>query len=175
MRMCLYDSFTSRKMVFDNGVGGGGWMGVGDEFYVFFIYINRQRYRIFLFPRKSSFLRIFEEYRMNEWKSCFFLFPGCFFFPPQKIEWMNDPEWPSNFSAEKKKNKKTHKNPGKKNTSNFYKKSELDQNLIEWQMNFSAGNKKSKLIFFPTHPYIFRWFKRMNPSITQNIFEEWAF
>ena len=62
MRMCLYDSFTSRKMVFDNGVGGGGWMGVGDEFYVFFIYINRQRYRIFLFPRKSSFLRIYEEY-----------------------------------------------------------------------------------------------------------------
>ena len=37
-----------------------------------------QRYRIFLFSRKSSFFRIFEEFRMNEWKSCFF--SGLFFF-----------------------------------------------------------------------------------------------
>ena len=28
---------------------------------------NTARYRIFLFPRKSSFFRIFEEFRMNEW------------------------------------------------------------------------------------------------------------
>ena len=48
-------TFTSRKMVSDNGVGGGGWMGVGDEFYVFFIYINRQKYRIFYFPGKVIF------------------------------------------------------------------------------------------------------------------------
>ena len=37
-------------MVFDNGVGGGGWMGVGDEFYVFF-YIKTGKGTVFFYFR----------------------------------------------------------------------------------------------------------------------------
>ena len=80
-------------------------MGVGDEFYVFSIYINRQRYRIFLFPRKSYILRIYEEYWMNE-KAFFFIF-----FPAQKSnEWMT-------FELFREKEKK-------ENTQKFGKKTE---------------------------------------------------
>ena len=48
-------------MVSDDGVGCGGWMGVGAEFFD-----KQAKVPYFLFPRKSSFLGIFEEYRMNE-------------------------------------------------------------------------------------------------------------
>ena len=65
-----------------------------------------QRYRIFLFPRISSFLCIFDEFRMNEWKSCFF-FP----LPEKKnsceIEWMNG-IWTFPGKKTHKKNTHTH-------------------------------------------------------------------
>ena len=97
---------------------------------------------IFLFPWISSFLRIFEEYRMNEWKSCFFS-PVCFFFPPQKSnEWMA-------FELIRGKEKKQKSWKKKKHKQLLLKKSELDQNLIEWPMNLSADKKNTTCFFFP--------------------------
>ena len=45
------------------GVGCGGLMGVGAEFFVLY---KQAKVPYFLFPRKSYFFRIYEEYRMNE-------------------------------------------------------------------------------------------------------------
>ena len=105
--------------------------------------MHNQRYRIFLFPWISSFLRIFEEYRMNEWKSCFFSRFVFFFRPKNRMN-----EWPSNLSVEKKKNKKINKSwRKKKHKQLLLKKSELDQNLIEWPMNLSAEKKNTTCFF----------------------------
>ena len=53
-----------RKVVSDDGVGCGEWIGVGAYFFVFLY--KQAKVPYFLFPWKSSFLRIYEEYRMNE-------------------------------------------------------------------------------------------------------------
>ena len=83
---------------------------------------------------------------MNEWKSCFFFFSGLFFFFRQKIR-MN--EWHLNFSVEKKKNKKTHKNSEKKIQATFIKKK---GNFIKIWLNdrwtFPREKKKTAVFFF---------------------------
>ena len=88
---------------------------------------------------------------MNEWKSCFFLFPVCFFFFSAPKIWMN--EWPKmtfELFRGKKKKQKTHTKMREKKKHNqvLLKKLERHQNLIEWPMNFSWEIKKNKLYFF---------------------------
>ena len=60
-----------------------------------------QRYRIF-FPRKSSFLCTLTG-KSNKWMKMLFSFPA----PEKKKQfWNRMNEWPTNFSASKKKNRK---------------------------------------------------------------------
>jgi len=84
----------------------------------------------FFFPRISSFLCIFGENRMNEWKSCFF-FSGAR--KKKKQFWNRMNEWPTNLSA------------GKKKTENlpeiFWKRQKI--NLFF----FSAFSEKKNTIF----------------------------
>ena len=81
---------------------------------------------------------------MNEWKSCFFSSRFVFFFR-QKSR-MN--EWHLNFSVEKKKNKKTHKNSGKKTQATFIKKK---GNFIKIWLNdrWTFPGKKKAVFFSP--------------------------
>ena len=73
----------------------------------------RQRYRIFLFPWKSSFLTTFRQ-KSSEWVKMVFFFPALFFFRPLKMsEWVK-----CKLFQEKKNNKKNGK---KKNTSKMWK------------------------------------------------------
>ena len=100
---------------------------------------------VFCFTRKSSFLWIFEEFRMNEWKICFF--SRVVFFPRPKI-WMN--AWLVNFSRKKKIKENTQKFRKKKHNQLLLKKKmEFIKNPNEWPMNFS-WEKKNKFVFFFT-------------------------
>ena len=73
------------------------------------------------FTRISSFLRTFEEFQPNEWKSCFF-FPGCIFFFGLK-NLMN--EWQLNFSEKKNNTQKHTKIQEKKHNPHLLKKWEF--------------------------------------------------
>ena len=98
----------------------------------------------FFFTRKSSFLCTFREYRMNEWKGCFF-FPGCVFFSAPKIEWMNG-MW--TFPGKKKTQKNTHIF-GKKKHNHFLLKKIGNHWKSEWMTDeLFLGKKKHKLVFF---------------------------
>ena len=98
----------------------------------------------YFLPRISSFLRIFERFRLNEWKSCFF-FPGCFFFPASKIEWMND-MWTF---PRKKKNTKKHTKYEKKKQPTFVKKKEdFIKILMNGRWTFPRKEKNTSCFFF---------------------------
>ena len=99
----------------------------------------------FYFPGKVRFFAFLRNFEWMNEKAVFF-FPVCFFFR-QKIR-MN--EWHLNFSVEKKKNKKTHKNSEKKIQATFIKKK---GNFIKIWMNdrwtFPRKKKKQLYFFFP--------------------------
>ena len=102
-------------------------------------------YRIFLFPRKSSFFRIFEEFRMNEWKSCFFFFRFVFFFPPKKSnEWMTL----ELFRGKEKKQKNTQKFGKKKYKQLLLKKKETSSKSDWMTDELFLGKKKKTAVFF---------------------------
>ena len=94
----------------------------------------------FFFPGKVRFCALFEEYQMNEWKSCFF-FRIVFFFPASKIEWMND-MW--TFPGKKHTHTKMNKNAVKTHNTCFLKKEELlkirlsDRWTFPWEKNTSC-------------------------------------
>ena len=116
---------------FDVKLGGCSKLEQVGDFFIFgsksspFYFTSRweQRYRIFLFPRKSSVLRIFEEYRMNEWKSFFFFLSRFvfFFFPGKDYTSLTN----SNFRAWKKKNSPEKKNSTLLTHSIFPKKVQI--------------------------------------------------
>ena len=116
----------------------GGWCWI----FCFFNIYKQAKVPYFLFPRKSSFLRIYEEYRMNEWKSYFF---PCFFFRPKKR--MN--EWFLNFSVEKNKKTKQHTKIRKKNIRNFYIKKGTSSKSDWMTDELFLGNWKKICFFFP--------------------------
>ena len=108
-----------------------------------------QRYHIFLFPRNSLVFSHFWGIS-NEWmKKPFFFISSLFFFSAHKFEWMNDPNWPMNFSVEKKKNKKHTLKCGKKKKHKqvFLKKSNVVKIWLNDRWTF-PGKKKNKLYFF---------------------------
>ena len=83
---------------------------------------------------------------MNEWKSCFFFFPGCVFFFRPKI-WMN--EWLVNFSRKKKNTKKHTKIPEKKKHNQLLLKKIGIRQKSEWMTDeLFLGKKKNMLVFF---------------------------
>ena len=128
----------------------------------------------FFFPGKVRFCALFEEYRMNEWKSCFFFSGVVFFFSAPEIEWMND-IW--TFPG-KKKTQKKNTDFGKKKTvtyawiiidkkwfytlishfASFLEKNQLS--ITHFGMNglwTFPGKKKHRLCFFFR---VFLWFRK---------------
>ena len=100
---------------------------------------------VFFFTRKSSLLYIFEEFRMNEWKSWVYFSGSCFFFSVQKFEWRNGL---LTFPGKKKNTKKHTKIPEKKTQPSFIKK---NRNPSKIRMNDRwtfMGKKENKLVFF---------------------------
>ena len=104
------------------------------------LYLRGRVGTVFFFSRKSSFFGIFEEYRMNEWKSCFF-FRGCvFFFRPRN--WMN--EWHVNFSRKKKTQKNTHSSWKKKHNQLLLKKRNFIKIWLNDRWTFQEKNPPKK-------------------------------
>ena len=98
-------------------------MGVGDDFFVF--YINRQRYRIFYFPEKVVFCAFMRNIEWMNEKTFFSLF-----FPAQKSnEWMTFELFRG---KEKKKQKNTEKNGKKKKHKQLLLKNIGTSSKSEW-------------------------------------------
>ena len=115
--------------------------------------------------RISSFLRIFEGFRLNEWKSCFF-FRVVYFFPASKIRWMND-MWTC---PRKKRTQKNTKNTQQKKNNPLLLKKKRTSSKSEWMADeLFRGKKKTHLVFFlgfgKKKNTIF-WFEWMNGQRT---------
>ena len=137
--------------------------------------ILSQRYRIFVFPRKSLFFRFLGKNRVSEWKWCF-CFPACFFF---LALWKYVSEWGVNFSKKKNKNKNKKTNLEiNKNTAKNWKSAKIKifwpfltffwRSQFFWQVSgFQTFPRKKNRCFF------FRYVEKKK-QFSKNRVSEWG-